>query len=349
LPERPLAERLGRLIDSNGPITVAEYMGLANSHYYATRDPFGAAGDFTTAPEISQMFGELIGLWLGDLWARAGGPGGIRYVELGPGRGTLTADALRAMRSAGIEPEVHLVETSPVLRQAQKAKVPKAVWHDTIGSLPEGPPLVAVANEFFDALPTRQLVATASGWRERLVVHQDGRFAPVPGPPVGGAAIAEHIRHAPPETILETSPAAVAAVRQLSHLLASCGGAALIVDYGHGRTSAGETLQAVAKHGFADPWTEPGERDLTVHVDFEALGAAAREMGVRVLGPRGQGEWLEAMGIGLRAESLAKAAPDRREEIEQARHRLTSPDQMGSLFKVMALVAEGWPEPAGFE
>ncbi len=141
----------------------------------------------------------------------------------------------------------------------------------------------------------------------------------------------------------------MAVVRQLAHLIASAGGAALIVDYGHERTGAGETLQAVARHGFADPWEEPGERDLTVHVDFEAIATAAREAGVRVHGPRGQGEWLDAMGIGLRAASLAKAAPARAEEIEQARQRLTSPEQMGTLFKVMALVAERWPEPVGFQ
>jgi SAM-dependent MidA family methyltransferase len=343
------SDRLARLIDTGGPISVADYMALANGHYYATRDPLGAAGDFTTAPEISQMFGELIGLWLADLWERSGSPGGVRYVELGPGRGTLASDALRAMRSAGLEPEVHFVEASPVLRKAQAARVPNAVWHDDIGGVPEGAPLLIVANEFFDALPARQLIATGSGWRERLVVHEAGRFAPVPGPPVGGAAIPEPIRGAPPGTVLETSPAAVATVRQLAQLLASCGGAALIIDYGHERSSPGETLQAVANHAFADPWAEPGERDLTVHVDFEALGTAARDLGVRVLGPRGQGEWLDALGIGVRAAALAEAAPERLEEVEQARHRLTSPDQMGTLFKVMALVAEGWPEPAGFQ
>jgi SAM-dependent MidA family methyltransferase len=347
-PERPLAERLARLIETSGPIPVADYMGLANSHYYATRDPLGAAGDFTTSPEISQMFGELVGLWLADLWARAGRPGGVRYVELGPGRGTLAADALRAMHSAGLEPEAHFVETSPVLRRAQAERVPGAVWHDDVSRVPEGAPLLIVANEFFDALPARQLIATEQGWRERLVVHQGERFVPVPGPRVGAEAIPAHIRQAPPGTVLETSPASVAILRQIAHLLAASGGAALIVDYGHERTSTGETLQAVERHGFADPWEEPGERDLTVHVDFQALGTAARDMGLRLFGPCDQGEWLEAMGIGLRADALAKAAPDRAPELAEARHRLTAPDQMGTLFKVMALVADGWPEPAGF-
>ncbi len=342
------SDRLARLIESGGPIGVADYMGLANAHYYATRDPLGVGGDFTTAPEISQMFGELVGLWLADLWARAGKPGPVRYVELGPGRGTLASDALRAMRSAGLEPEVHFVETSPVLRQAQAARVPRATWHADLSRIGEGAPLLVVANEFFDALPARQLIATEHGWRERLVAHRDGRFVPVPGPSVGREAIPAHLREAPPGTVLETSSASAAIVRQVAHLLAASGGAALIVDYGHERTSPGETLQAVARHGFADPWEEPGERDLTVHVDFEALGSAAREAGVAVFGPCGQGQWLEAMGIALRADALAKAAPARSQEVREAHHRLTAAEQMGTLFKAMALVGHDWPEPAAF-
>ena len=324
-------------------------MAEANAHYYGTRDPLGRGGDFTTAPEISQIFGELIGLWLADVWSRAGAPQTARYVELGPGRGTLAADALRAMRATGLTPPVHFVETSPVLRGAQCERVPDAHWHDDAGTLPDDAPLLIVANEFFDALPVRQLVATPGGWRERLVAHQGGRFVPVPVPLVSGETIPAHLRQAPPGTVLETSPASAAIVRELAHLVAHCGGAALIVDYGHERTGVGDTLQAVAKHGYADPWMDPGERDLTAHVDFEALGAAARHAGVRLFGPRPQGEWLEAMGIGLRAASLAKAAPERGEEIAAAVRRLTGAEEMGSLFKVMALVAEGWPEPAGFE
>ena len=348
-PDREaVADRLARLIDSSGPISVAQYMAEANAHYYAVRDPIGAAGDFTTAPEISQMFGELIGLWLADLWSRSGSPADVRYVELGPGRGTLAADALRAMRSAGLVPPVHFVETSPALREAQARCVPGAQWHGDLISLPEGAPLLVVANEFFDALPVRQLVATTSGWRERLVAHLDGRFAPVPGPPVSGDAIPSHLRHAPPATVVETSPASVGTVRQLADHLLRCGGAALIADYGHERTSAGETLQAVSRHEFADPWSEPGERDLTAHVDFQALAEAASASGVRVFGPRGQGEWLEAIGIGPRAEALARSAPERAEEIAVARRRLTSRQEMGILFKVMALVSPSWPEPAGF-
>jgi SAM-dependent MidA family methyltransferase len=323
-------------------------MAEANAQYYATRDPLGSAGDFTTAPEISQMFGELIGLWMADLWSRAGRPEAARYVELGPGRGTLAADALRAMRSAGFQPPADLVETSPVLRKAQAERVPAARWHDDPGSLPSDVPLLVVANEFFDALPVRQFLAADGGWRERLVAREEGRFVPVTGPAVSPASIPQHLRAAPPGTIFETSPASLAALRQLAHLIGRSGGALIIVDYGHERTSAGETLQAVERHSYADPWESPGERDLTAHVDFEALGKAARETGLLVCGPRPQGEWLEAVGIRLRAAALAAAAPERAEQIERDRLRLTAFDEMGRLFKVMALVAPGWPEPAGF-
>jgi NADH dehydrogenase [ubiquinone] 1 alpha subcomplex assembly factor 7 len=344
-----LGDRLKRLIEASGPIGVAEYMALANAHYYGTRDPLGQSGDFTTAPEISQMFGELAGLCLADAWDRAGQPGGAHYVELGPGRGTLAADALRAMRAAGLEPPIELVETSSVLRRAQAERVAGARWHDDLTTLPDRGPLLAVANEFFDALPARQLVATPEGWRERLVAVEEDRFVAKAGPRVPAAAIPESVRAAPPGTILETSPAASALVRLLAQRLAEQGGIALVIDYGHGRTSGGETLQAVKRHGFADPWEQPGECDLTVHVDFQSLAEAAAGEGVRVLGPVAQGRWLESLGIGQRTAAIAAAAPARAAEVEQARDRLTSPGQMGSLFKVLALAAPGWPDPAGFE
>jgi SAM-dependent MidA family methyltransferase len=321
----PLEARLKARIAADGPIPVADYMAEANAHYYATRDPFGAEGDFTTAPEISQMFGELIGIWLADLWQRAGEPQAARYVELGPGRGTLAEDALRAMRGAGLTPPVELVETSPSLRLAQAERV-SARWHDTLATLPQSGPLLVVANEFFDALPVCQFDAAG---RELRVGH-DGRFAR------DGAVEAE------------TSPASLAIVGDLARRLAGQGGVALIVDYGHDRPGAGDTLQAVANHRYADPFEAPGECDLTAHVDFHAFGGAARAAGVRVFGPAAQGAWLNAMGIKLRAASLAKAAPERAAEIAAARVRLTAPDQMGRLFKAMALVAPGWPEPAGF-
>ena len=343
-----LADRLARLIASSGPISVAEYMAAANAHYYASRDPLGAAGDFTTAPEISQMFGELVGLWLADMWGRAGKPVGARYVELGPGRGTLSVDALRAMASVGLKPEIDFVETSPVLRAAQAERVPGARWHDDTEHLPGDAPLLVVANEFFDALPVRQLVAGDGGWRERMVDHRDGRFVPVPGARVPGQMIPPEHLEALDGAVIEASPASVAIVRDIAARLADQGGAALIIDYGYDRPGVGDTLQAVARHGYADPWAGPGEHDLTAHVDFPALAQAARSEDVRVLGPVTQGEWLGAMGIEMRAAALARSAPARADEIAAARARLTEPEQMGTLFKAMALVAPDWPGPAGF-
>lgn len=337
-----LGQRLARLIAMQGPIPVAHYMAEANAHYYAGRDPLGAAGDFTTAPEISQMFGELAGLWLADLWARAGRPADVLFCELGPGRGTLALDALRSMRSAGLSPPIELVETSPALRAAQAERLPHARWHDDLGSVPEEGPLLLVANEFFDALPVRQLVATEQGWRELVVTWDGARFARVPGPPAPGPGAA------PPGTIVETAPAAAAIAAEIGRRLAGRGGAALIVDYGHDLSGTGDTLQAVSAHRHADPWQAPGSRDLTAHVDFEALAAAATATGLRSWGPRGQGEWLRSMGIDLRAAALARAAPERAEEIAAARDRLVEGEAMGSLFRVLALVGRGWPAPAGF-
>jgi SAM-dependent MidA family methyltransferase len=324
---RPPEQTLRARIAADGPVSVADYMDAANSYYYATRDPLGAAGDFTTAPEISQMFGELIGVWFADLWTRAESPADAAYVELGPGRGTLAVDALRAMGAAGLNPPVHFVETSPALRAAQAERVPDAHWHDDLSRVPTDRPLIVVANEFFDALPVRQFDAAG---RELTVRVDGGRF-------LRDGTVAR-----------EESPASIAIVGDLARRLAAQGGAALIVDYGHDRPGTGDTLQAVRGHRYADPWEEPGSRDLTAHVDFAALGAAARAGGVRCRGPQSQGDWLEAIGLSLRAATLARAAPDRTEEIETARARLAAPEQMGRLFKALALIAPGWPEPSGF-
>jgi NADH dehydrogenase [ubiquinone] 1 alpha subcomplex assembly factor 7 len=321
----PLERRLRRRIAEEGPISVADYMAEANAHYYATRDPFGAAGDFVTAPEISQMFGELVGIWLADLWQRVGRPDGAHYVELGPGRGTLAADALRAMRAAGLEPTVHLVETSPLLRAAQAERLPGAHWHENLSTLPSEGALLVVANEFFDALPVEQHVSPD---RIRAVDWREGKFVPIG------------------EVESERSPASLAIVADISNRLAQQGGAALIVDYGYEAPARGDTLQSVFRHAYADPFEAPGERDLTAHVDFSALCGAAK--GVRVSGPVAQGNWLDAMGLPLRAAALASAAPTRAEEIAEARDRLSSPRRMGRLFKAMALTAPDWPEPVGF-
>lgn len=320
--ERALIER----IRTSGPISVEAYMLACNSYYYATRDPLGAAGDFTTAPEISQMFGELVGAALADCWRRAGSPSDAIYVELGPGRGTLAADALRVMRSAGFAGEVHLVETSPALREAQRATVPDASWHDDIDALPARPMLVA-ANEFFDALPVRQHVA---GTERRVEFIAGGLAFDRDG------------------EIVETSPARRQAVMDLSKAIAGNGGAALIVDYGHARSGPGETLQAVRGHRFAPVLDRPGEQDLTAHVDFEAIADAAREAGAQVTPLATQGEWLRRLGIASRADALARAHADRAGEIAAALDRLTAPGEMGELFKVIAIHAPGWPAPAGF-
>jgi NADH dehydrogenase [ubiquinone] 1 alpha subcomplex assembly factor 7 len=324
----PLEEQLRERIAQSGPISVADYMAACNAHYYASRDPLGAGGDFITAPEISQMFGELAGAWLADLWARARRPADAVYVELGPGRGTLAFDALRVMAKAGLTPPAHLVETSPALRAAQCERLPEATWHDDVSTLPEDGPLLVVANEFFDALPIEQF-----GF--------DGRALTI------GLADDGFVR--PGLVAREVSPVSIVIAADLARRIAAQGGAALIVDYGYAGPSGGDTLQALSRHAFADPWMKPGEHDLTAHVGFAALVEAGRGSGARVLGPVSQGQWLDALGIGARAAALARATPPRAAEIETARRRLTGPDQMGDLFKVMAFVSRDWPEPAGFE
>lgn len=331
-----------------GPIPLSQFMGAANAHYYATRDPLGARGDFTTAPEVSQMFGELIGLWIADLWQRAGEPP-VRYVELGPGRGTLAADALRAMAKAGLAPPVDLVETSPTLRAAQAERVAHAEFHLDLVGLPDDAPLIFVANEFFDALPIRQLIATGEGWRERLVACQDMLFLPIQGDRSFDMIIPRDFRGAAPGSILETSPAGVAVLRQLAKRLNDQGGAALIVDYGYMGPAIGDTLQAVKGHAYANPFDMPGEADLTAHVDFATLAEAARAEGLVVHGPVTQGAFLMRLGIAERTASLSLAAPERAGQLATDRDRLTDPEQMGELFKVIALTAPGWPVPAGFE
>ena len=339
-----LPDRLARAITLAGPMPVSQFMAAANAHYYATRDPLGASGDFTTAPEISQMFGELIGLWCADLWDRAGRPD-TAWVELGPGRGTLAADARRAMAKAGFSPAIHFVETSPLLRAAQADRVPDATWHDTIDTLADDVALIVVANEFFDALPIRQLVRRTQ-WHERLVACQDTLFLPVAGPPVPDAIIPEPLRDAPAGSLLEVSPAAVAVMRGLASRIARQGGGCLVVDYGHEGPLLGETLQAVRGHGFANPFETPGEVDLSAHVDFTTLAAAAQVSGAVAWGPVPQGELLVALGIDARVAALFKAAPDRGEALAADRARLVT--DMGLLFKAFAITAPTWPQPAGF-
>ncbi|MHA6723219.1 class I SAM-dependent methyltransferase [Sphingomonas sp. RS2018] len=344
MSEALLPERLARAITLGGAIPLSQYMAGANAHYYATRDPLGTRGDFTTAPEISQMFGELIGAWIADLAARAGTPD-IDYVELGPGRGTLAADALRAMAAAGLNPPVHFVETSPVLRAEQAKRLPGAEWCMDLVGLPDDRPFVAVANEFFDALPIRQLVKTVDGWRERLVACQDTLFLPIVGNTLFDPIIPPDLRDAPDGSILETSPAAVATMRVLARKLVRQGGAALVIDYGYEGPAIGDTLQAVKDHAPTNPFEHPGDADLTAHVDFATLAEAARSEGATVHGPVSQARFLDALGIDARAATLAVKGG---EDVIVARNRLVGADQMGELFGVIAVTHPDWPIPAGF-
>ena len=321
----PLERALRERIQAEGPISVEALMEACNSYYYATRDPFGAGGDFTTAPEISQMFGEMIGATLADAWKRAGAPLDAIYAELGPGRGTLASDALRVLRSAGWAGDVHFVETSPVLRQAQAKAVPGVHWHDRVEALPARP-LLLVANEFLDALP---IVQTASGVERRVRIAAGGLAFDRDG------------------EIVESSPARDAVVSAVALCVAERGGAAIIIDYGHERSEAGETLQAVRSHRFAPVLQRPGEQDLTAHVDFEAVARAASNAGAAVTKVVPQGEWLIGLGIESRARALSRANPERARDLETSLQRLTSSEGMGSLFKVIALHSPEWPAPAG--
>lgn len=323
----PLERALRERIQAEGPISVEVYMEACNAFYYATRDPLGRDGDFTTAPEISQMFGELVGAALADSWVRSGRPADAVYAELGPGRGTLAADVLRVLRSAGFEGAVHLVETSPTLRVRQAERVPDAIWHDSIDELPQVPLLVA-ANEFFDALPIRQFV----GAMERKVVIA-----------AGGLAFDRD------GEIVEQSPVRDEAAAAISRRVAAKGGVALVIDYGHERSAPGDTLQAVRGHRYVPILVDAGEQDLTSHVDFEALGRAASEAKAQVTRVVTQGEWLNRLGIGARAAALATANPERVQDLEDAVDRLCHEDRMGQLFKVMGIRSPDWPVPAGLD
>lgn len=353
----PLARHLARLIEETGPIPLSQYMALALGHpehgYYMTRDPLGARGDFITAPEVSQMFGELVGLWLADQWRQQGAPKRFALAELGPGRGTLMADALRAIGAVPGMTEaasIHLVETSPALRAAQRERVPQASWHAHIRELPELP-LFLVANEFFDALPVTQYQRTSKGWCERFVGYEGGKFVPVltPVPAANADALPAATRQAREGEIAEVSPASTAIAETIAARIAADGGAALVIDYGHAFSAPGDTLQAVRHHEFADPFEAPGDADITVHVDFEALSHAIRAGGAEPHGPVDQGTFLVALGIDTRAEALMRqATAGQKEAIAKARRRLTATDEMGSLFKVLGITPRGVPLPAGF-
>lgn len=308
-------------------MTLEAYMEACNAYYYATRDPLGARGDFTTAPEISQIFGELIGAALAECWTRAGAPRDAQYVELGPGRGTLASDALRLLRASGFDGGVHFVENSPLLKDAQQRSVPGVQVHESIEQLPRKP-LLMVANEFLDALPIRQHV---DGFERRVIIAAGGLAFDRDG------------------EVTETSPARDLAVQSVANRCTRDGGVALFIDYGHRRSAPGDTLQAVRKHRYAPVLAAPGEQDLTSHVDFEAVARVADLEGAAVSEVVTQGEWLKRLGVDARVQMLCRANPSRRDEIQSAVERLTSSKQMGELFKVIAIHSRAWPAPLGFE
>ncbi|WP_315752721.1 MULTISPECIES: class I SAM-dependent methyltransferase [unclassified Bradyrhizobium] len=357
----PLHTEIKRLIKASGPMPVWRYMELCLMHpehgYYISRDPLGREGDFTTAPEVSQMFGELLGLWAASIWKATGSPQQFRLIELGPGRGTMMSDALRALRV--LPPlyqtiSVHLVEVNPVLREKQKATLiglRNVNWHESFDEVPEGPSVI-FANEYFDVLPIHQMIRRETGWHERVVeLDEEENFVygaaadPTPGfelllPPL--------VRAAPAGAIFEWRPNME--MMAIARRIRDQRGAAVIIDYGHVRSDVGDTFQAIARHSFADPLKTPGLADITAHVDFDALARAAEAVGARVHGPVTQGEFLQRLGIETRALTLMqKASPEVSQDIASGLKRLTGGGRggMGSLFKVLGISDPAIPVLAG--
>ncbi|PWK59534.1 class I SAM-dependent methyltransferase [Roseicyclus mahoneyensis] len=351
-----LKHKLIARIARTGPITVADYMAECLLHpehgYYATRDPLGVAGDFTTAPEISQMFGELIGLWLAQVWLDQGAPDPFVLAELGPGRGTLMADALRAARSVPgflYAARLHLVEASPTLRAVQASTLASHApqFHDSIADLPEGPFLL-IANEFFDALPIRQfLKAKGALWHERMIGAEGDRLIWGLAPAAPHAALSGRAATVTEGQIVETCAPAEAIAGEIGRRVASHGGAALIIDYG-GWDSIGDTFQALAAHAPVDPLDSPGTADLTAHVAFGPIARAAHP--ARASGLTPQGVMLERLGITARAQALARNLRGAGLESHVAAHRrLTHPSEMGHLFRALALTSATAPLPLALD
>ncbi|MGJ4925155.1 class I SAM-dependent methyltransferase [Bradyrhizobium sp. HKCCYLRH2060] len=357
----PLHTEIKRLIKASGPMPVWRYMELCLMHpehgYYVSRDPLGREGDFTTAPEVSQMFGELLGLWAASIWKATGSPQQFRLIELGPGRGTMMSDALRALRV--LPPlyqtiSVHLVEVNPVLREKQKATLTglrNINWHESFDEVPEGPSVI-FANEYFDVLPIHQMIRRETGWHERVVeLDEEENFV------YGAAAdltpgfellLPPLVRAAPAGAIFEWRPNME--MMAIARRIRDERGAAVIIDYGHVRSDVGDTFQAIARHSFADPLKTPGLADITAHVDFDALARAAEAVGARVHGPVTQGEFLQRLGIETRALTLMqKASPEVSEDIASGLKRLTGGGRggMGSLFKVLGISDPAIPVLAG--
>ena len=358
VPKTPLtlSQQIDAQIRETGPMSIATYMGLALGHprhgYYTMGRPLGSAGDFITAPEISQMFGELVGFFIVNLWQQMGEPKSFTLLELGPGRGTLMADALRAASKAdGFENAMHLqlFEQNALLKAEQEQRLGKysPYWTNEIDAVSEDP-IFVIANEFFDALPIKQFVKTDDGWHERLVGLRDGLRAFGLSPtPIADTAAPPEVHGAYAGEILELSVAAAETMQRLGRKVALQGGAILAIDYGYEQTQTGETLQAVKSHAFADPLEAPGDADISAHVNFGVLAESAKATGLAVPPLARQGEWLLKLGIGERAKALARSNPSEAGNIARAIERLTSPEQMGTLFKVLCAHSPGL-RPAGF-
>ena len=360
----PLELDVRRRIAAAGPMPVGEFMTLCltdRTHgYYTTRDPLGERGDFVTSPEISQMFGELIGLWMAAVWKKMGGPGNVRIIELGPGRGTMINDALRAAKVMPAFREavvLDMVEISPALQALQEKTLEQApvpmFWHAALKDVPKGPAII-VANEFFDALPVNQAVKAEDGWHERRIeIDTEDRlaFTLAPEPMVHfDRLLPAAVKRAAVDAIFEWRADNVA--MEIGRRLAKDGGAALVIDYGHAESAPGDTLQAVGKHAYVDPLTAPGAIDLTAHVDFQAMARAVEAMGAVSYGPVEQADFLRRLGIETRAASLkAKATPTASADIDSALARLTGHGRtgMGTLFKVAAYANPQLGTPPGFE
>ncbi|MHA6691186.1 class I SAM-dependent methyltransferase [Devosia sp. A449] len=349
-----LPELIDMQIRTSGPMSIASYMGLCLTHpskgYYKTADPLGARGDFVTAPEISQMFGELIGFYCVSLWQQMGSPKAFTLLELGPGRGTLMADILRvACRAEGFRDglDLRLFETNPALIAEQNARLePYAPqWINAFEKVGDGP-LLVIANEFFDALPIRQFVRMDDGWHERMVGLTEGKRSFGLSPtPIPVSAMPAAVADAEINSVFEVGLANGEVMKRLASTVSTQGGAILAVDYGYGRTQTGETLQGVRQHKYADVLEAPGETDLSVHVDFEALGTLAAQAGLAVQPLATQGEWLTRLGIVERAAALSAANPKLAADIGAAKTRLIAPDQMGKLFKVFCAASPGLAPP----
>jgi NADH dehydrogenase [ubiquinone] 1 alpha subcomplex assembly factor 7 len=358
-----LENELIKLISANGPISLAQYMGECLGHpkhgYYMNKDPFGVEGDFTTAPEVSQMFGEMLGMWVANQWQETGSHTPVKLIELGPGRGTLMADILRVLNIVPILKEnlsVHLVEISPALMAAQKEKINQndktpIYWHKTIADVPDGFSFI-IANEFFDALPVHQFEMTNKGWLERVVEVDENSLTPrlAAASPALFMADEGFRKTAKLGDIIETSPVSITIMAEVSRRIKEHGGAGLIIDYGYNKTAFGDSVQATKNHDYCNLFETPSQADITAHVNFEILAKCAKECGLQSFGATEQGIFLKQLGIEMRAEKLSKvASPQQKQDIATAIKRLTGDDEMGKLFKILAVQNKNLPTPIGFE